>query len=225
MTRADVLTNFRNAAKSDTDAERAFLTAMVWGHGRVGYGAYRTERVLAENPNAARRLREVAAVAKKQGGVAAFRHLASDRLDGLGVAFGTKYLFFCAEAGVSPAPILDRLVRGWLGAETGWWPRMDWNVMAYERYVGTLEAWGTELELAVADVELLIFQLAVAKDPTSQWAAAPQASDGGLAVLEALDQAQEAFAALPGESDPDDDADFQSAMRAARRAVLARKMS
>ncbi len=90
ITRAHVLEISRNTAKSDRDAERAFLAAMVWGHGRVGYGAYRTARVLSENEEAARRLREVAAVAKKDGGVSAFRCLAQNRLDGLGVAFGTK---------------------------------------------------------------------------------------------------------------------------------------
>jgi hypothetical protein len=75
--------------------------------------------------------------------------------------------------------------------------------------------------LGVAKALLGLQELAVGNDPTSQWASPPLADGGGLAVLEALDQAQEAFAALPGEPDLADEGEFQHAIMAARRVVLA----
>jgi hypothetical protein len=100
---------------------RGFVAAMVWGYGPVGYGAFRTARVLRENDRVADRLMEVAARARDDGGPAAFELLAKNRLHWLGVAFATKYLFFCAAAGpATPALVLDQLVRDWLAENAGW---------------------------------------------------------------------------------------------------------
>jgi hypothetical protein len=78
----------------------------------VGYGAFRTRRVLLENDKAGERLSEVARIARDEGGPAAFTWMAHHRLRWLGVAFATKYLFFCAAVGkAQPALVLDRLVR------------------------------------------------------------------------------------------------------------------
>jgi hypothetical protein len=87
---------------------------MVWGHGRVGYGAYRTARVLTDNPGAAAVLMSVADEARRHGGPAAFERLATDRLAGLGVAFATKYLFFCSLGyDVPPAGVVRRRSSHW----------------------------------------------------------------------------------------------------------------
>ncbi len=54
----------------------------------------------------------VAARVRTAGGPAGFEELVSRRLAWLGVAFATKYLFFCGQGYDSaPAPVLDRLVR------------------------------------------------------------------------------------------------------------------
>jgi len=64
---------------------------------------------------------DVAEEARRKGGPAAFKLLAQTRLSGLGVAFATKFLFFCSlDPGAPPALILDSQVRGWLVSNLGW---------------------------------------------------------------------------------------------------------
>jgi hypothetical protein len=77
------------AATTPQEALLAFLAAMIWGYGPVGYGPYRTARVLRENPDAAGRLAGIARIAREEGGLAAFRHVEARPLRYLGVAFGT----------------------------------------------------------------------------------------------------------------------------------------
>jgi hypothetical protein len=207
---------------------------MIWGYGTVGYGAFRTARVLRENEGAADALARVAAIARDDGGPAAFEWLASHRLHRLGVAFATKFLFFCAAmGGASPALVLDRLVRDWLADHAGWSLRLDWRPDDYGSYVRTVSEWATELGVAPADAEMLMFALAV-NDRSSRWSQpdlfmAPPAPvddtvDGrGRDVLDALDEAAEAFAALPGVTTADDVEDFCRGLRQLRRIVLARR--
>src|SRR5438046_344179 len=53
LDRAVVAVHGARAAAGGGEAVRAFVTAMVWGYGRIGYGAFRTARVLRENEHAA----------------------------------------------------------------------------------------------------------------------------------------------------------------------------
>ncbi|MFB9931305.1 hypothetical protein ACFORO_42880 [Amycolatopsis halotolerans] len=199
----------RHAAHATTPegAERAFLAAMIWGYGRVGYGPWRTARVLTENPHAVDRLAEVAVVAREQGGLAAFRDLASQPLRYLGVAFGTKYLRFVTAAHTSDkAPILDAVVRRWVSTHTGLHLMIDeWRPAVYEKYVALLTSWAAELGLATDTVEELIFRSAVSREGSGQWSESwagssspEQRAQAALLELEQLfdtaeaDQAREA---------------------------------
>ena len=226
--RTDVIKVCATAAASPADAERGFVAAMIWGYGTVGYGPYRTARVLTANAQAPEVLHHVADVAVTRGGVAAFEALKADRLKWLGVAFATKYLFFCAEnGGAGPAPVLDRLVRGWLGDHTGWAPRLDWQLGDYTTYVQAVVAWAGELQMRPADVELLMFRSAANADPTSRWRQEPDAveglSDGDRTVLDALEDAADAFAALEPTPLDVEAVDFEMGSRMLRRIVLARR--
>lgn len=134
----------RHAAHARTaeGAEQAFLVAMIWGYGPVGYGPWRTARVLTDNTRAAERLAKVARIAQDHGGAAAFRDLADKRLRYLGVAFGTKYLRFVTAGETSQhasTPILDAVVRRWLITHAR--ERLnidDWRPSTYDRYLGLL---------------------------------------------------------------------------------------
>ncbi|MGP5036825.1 hypothetical protein [Brachybacterium alimentarium] len=163
-----------------TDAVvRAFIAPMIWGYGLVGYGPYRTERVLfrggdAPDKVAIGQLRDVAAVALSQGGTAAFKHIADQRrtnrayLKYLGPAFGTKFIYFLTKA--SPAdttPVMDSVVTGWVQRnvpDAGTFNLSWWDSGSYERYVGLMNDWASDLPSSSAhawaadDVELLIFQ-------------------------------------------------------------------
>lgn len=164
----------RHAARAATPegAEPAFLVAMIWGYGPVGYGAWRTARVLAENPHAIDRLAEVARVARDDGGLAAFRVMADKPLRYLGVAFGTKYLRFVTAAQPSGhvAPILDAVVRRWLVAHLGLRLNIDeWQPEVYGRYVELLTSWSAELDLTADTVEQLIFRSAISQEGSAFW--------------------------------------------------------
>lgn len=237
INRADVIGACLEAHIGPEAAVRGFLAAMIWGYGKVGYGPYRTARVLGETAGAADTLAEVARVALEDGGPAAFGWFAHNRLRGLGVAFATKYLFFCAAAGdAGPALVLDRLVRGWLARNAGWSLRLDWRVADYRDYVETVTAWASELGCGVSEAEYLMFAAAASSDATSQWSepafaradeasptSAPLLTPDESAVLEALDDAADAFAALPVSAIAADGDDFDQAVRQLRRIVLARR--
>lgn len=225
----------RQADASPAEARRSFLAAMIWGYGSVGYGAYRTAKVLSENEAATERLHHVARLAMTDGGPIAFAWLARNRLHGLGVAFATKYLFFCAasDGKVPPAAVLDRLVRGWLREKADWTLRLDWCVPDYRVYVETLVEWGEKLQLSPAHVEYLMFQDARTAEPTNQWSgralsdAHPNidplrvhdVSYDQTAALAALDDAAEAFSAVAGASAEHID-DFEHSVRHLKWIVL-----
>jgi len=115
-------------------------------------------------------LAEVAAVARDDGGHAAFDWFAKHHLPGLGVAFATKHLFFCAAAeGGLPARVLDRLVRGWLARNAGWFLRLDWRVTDSRDYVETVTTSASELDRDPAELEHLMFTAGASLESTSQW--------------------------------------------------------
>ncbi|TCK21367.1 hypothetical protein [Pseudonocardia endophytica] len=195
ISREGVTDFFGEAHVDASTAVHAFLASMVWGYGPVGYGAYRTKRVLGLNLDAGERLRRVVAVARDDGPIPAFRVIARNRLTYLGPAFGTKFLYFATRAnraahGDRTAPVLDQVVRRWflLHADV----RLDgtWSVANYERYVGLLEHWGDELGISSDHVEEIVFERQVARNsgrttpPQSPTGVEDDAGDGD--PLEAL---------------------------------------
>jgi len=241
ISRADVAARCTDASDGPVQATRAFIAAMVWGHGPVGYGAFRTKRILDENEDAGTTLASVARIARDQGGPEAFAWLAKrqHRLHWLGVAFATKYLFFCAANGSGqPALVLDRLVRDWIFRSLDWPLSLDWDVGDYRDYVETVGTWAVELDIAPGNLEMLIFQLAANADPRSLWSAPelfaatsserPTLStdgmrEGAAELLEMLDDAAGMFASLATATDLEDVADFERGVRNLKRIILARR--
>ena len=150
-----------------------FLLAMLWGYGLVGYGPFRTRRIL-DRPEAAAELLEVARVAQSDGGRAAFKLIADRRNAGgrsflkwLGPAFGTKYIYFLTAKSnpQEPAPVMDAVVYRWFRKHA---PdrklRVDfWHTQSYEQFLNSLNEWASDIsqrfgqEIRVDDVEYLIF--------------------------------------------------------------------
>jgi hypothetical protein len=211
------------AADGAQAAGRAFVAAMIWGYGPVGYGAFRTARLLRKNPGAGERLREVAEQVCGGGGVEAFRGLADDRLHFLGVAFATKYVYFCGGADGQRALILDRLVQRWLRRHAGAFVRLDWRVKDYELYLDLAQGWASCLGVTPAQVEYLMFLDTASDEPVRREPAtrADDAVDEMDLALDALDEATAAGAAVPGMTATDLD-DYERAIRQARRVLLAR---
>lgn len=229
ITREGVEAVCRHASESEEAALEGFLAAMVWGHGNRGYGPYRTRRILRVTPDAPGRLQEAALRARRDGGPAAFAWMASNRLTWLGVAFATKYLFFCAAYGsAAPAPVLDSLVQRWLATRAGWSLSLKWNVADYAAYVQSLVGWAEELEVTAGEVEYLMFEEEASRDLRSQWNDAATRADRAdesreavQEVLDALDDAEEAFSALAGGARPEDTVAFERGLGELRAIVLA----
>lgn len=167
--RADVVALAEKVTAEDRAAHRdAFVAAMIWGYGRVGYGPSRVRRIMAEE-GFADQLAELTCVTLEEGGPAAFARVWERRKSGtrflrhLGGAFGTKYIYVLTKAHPQQriAPILDSVVRAWFAEHA---PTVDVQIgdgwtypHRYATYVETLQAWGDELGLPADDVERLIF--------------------------------------------------------------------
>jgi hypothetical protein len=230
LDRTTVAKRAASAAHSEAQAVQAFVTAMVWGYGPTGYGAFRTARVLRENPQAPQTLREAAQLLRRDGGASAFAWLKEHRLHYLGVAFATKYLYFCNSPGSAPALILDRLVQRWLRQHANCHLRLDWHIGDYTRYLHMVGAWADQLGIAPDEVEYLMFSDTLSEEPgRSPWAPQHVATailtesddDGTTTVLEAIEDAASAFAALANVSPANVD-DFERGIQQLRRILLAR---
>ena len=151
------------AAPSGPDAAlEAFLAAMAWGYGKVGYGPWRTARILdpGVNPQAGQRLAESAAELLSAGPLAAYQRLGGkSRLRWLGPAFGTKYLYFCPQPDAhNRALILDGRVARWLATHAGIvLDPVPWAPDTYARYLDVMHGWADALDVAPDVVEERIF--------------------------------------------------------------------
>lgn len=171
LDRVEAVERSPEVVDEDTAAE-VFLLAMLWGYGPVGYGPFRTRRIL-DRPEAKSELLEVARVAQQEGGLAAFELVAARRrstsafLKWLGPAFGTKYIYFLTAMNpeLQPAPVMDAVVYRWFRKHA---PdrslRVDyWDSVSYRRFLDSLAEWAQEIghryghEIGLDDVEYLIF--------------------------------------------------------------------
>lgn len=226
-----VATEQARDADNPESAIGALIVAMIWGYGTVGYGPWRTQRILDANDDVAARLAEVARVARQEGAVAGFDAMSQRPLKHLGVAFGTKYLYFCTAdspaqaAGSTPmvAPVLDRIVRRWLRDHADIRVRIDrWRTDDYRRYLDALGDWAQQLELPIDTVEELIFRSvraggaelrqAVEFRDVEEGGVAPW-SEAGRDALEALLELDEALDELPGGTAGDEAQDHLDAIR------------
>jgi hypothetical protein len=174
LDRATVRAACVRAPGSPAAARNAFVVAMAWGYGRrVGYGPWRTARILEATADAPDRLAEVAVHLAERGALGAYGLLGGGcRLRGLGPAFGTKYLYFCPQGTAGPpALIFDRLVAGWLWSHLGL--RLNagsWSIGTYHHYLRLIASWADALGVAGDEVEQCIFQ-AQSNEAGNQWAA------------------------------------------------------
>ena len=161
LDRAAVRKSCARAAEDSITAEAAFVAAMAWGYGKVGYAVHRVTEILTSTSNASSHLRHAVDVLMAAGALAAYRTLTKEsRLFGLGPAFGTKFLYFCQPADQPVrALILDRVVADWLmrHAELKFDP-VPWTPQTYDCYLAVMHAWAAVLACRPDQVEELIFR-------------------------------------------------------------------
>lgn len=92
------------------DLEVAFLVVMIWGFGFRGYGRFRSNKIIEDK--AFKSSLEKTVEALNEGDViSAYEHLIENGPDGLGCAFGSKFLYFAAPKDLKNYPlIIDSLV-------------------------------------------------------------------------------------------------------------------
>jgi hypothetical protein len=143
---------------------------MAWGYGNVGYGAWRVAQAFKDQ-HAGRKLLNVVIALNTDGPQAAYRLMAgSSRLQRIGPAFGTKFLYF-ADSGdhARRALILDALVAEWLRRNTTFRVHpVPWAPARYDEYLDKMHDWAQTLRVDPDAVELAIFQEMSARG-ANQW--------------------------------------------------------
>ena len=167
LSRADVAGIARAALQGATPIRRAFLASMIWGYGTVGYGAFRTARML-RTPDALGQLdRAAAATTAGRLGEAVERF----GLQGCGLAFVSKFVYFVGMASEErPLPvILDARVEAALttlgvdltqlarsrGPHAG--PRWSLTTRRYLTYVDLVDNWARQLACRPDQIEMALF--------------------------------------------------------------------
>lgn len=157
----------------------AFVAAMIWGYGRVGYGPARVRWVFTgtKGPDAldapvlatvSERLAAGGQKAREGKLRDAFYLMNNDgRIKYLGSAFFTKWLYF-ASALSGPddpvaAPILDKRVVTWLDGHKVVPLRLN-NTASYITYLDILANWGERYGRTRVQVEKAIFGLATGRN-------------------------------------------------------------
>lgn len=175
ITRGDLadLARTTQAQREPASARRLFLGVMLWGYGTVGYGPYRTARML-NAPNAARILRSTLDCIRNGAIRRAYEQF---NLPMCGSAFFTKYFYFAGlgcDLRVSPL-ILDSLVmnelKQWLKLDVTRFARFSRNekgaisvvgrdAARYDHYVETMNRWASDLRCRPDSIELFLFKQA-----------------------------------------------------------------
>jgi thermostable 8-oxoguanine DNA glycosylase len=92
------------------ELEVAFLVVMIWGFGFRGYGRFRSNKII-EDKAFKSSLKKTIEALNKGDVIAAYEHLIENGPDGLGCAFGSKFLYFAASRKMENYPlIIDSLV-------------------------------------------------------------------------------------------------------------------
>lgn len=172
----------RDVVLSELEAGRAlpaFVPAMIWGYGTVGYGPTRVRWILTGIkgigsidapvlPSVSDRLAAGAQKARDLGAREAFYFMNNEgHIKYLGAAFFTKWLYFSSALrgpnDRAAAPILDKQVATWLDKNAHVSLRLN-NTTSYTAYLDLLSNWGEQYGRSRVQVEKAIFGLATGRD-------------------------------------------------------------
>lgn len=157
----------------------AFVAAMIWGYGTVGYGPTRVRWIITGTkgpgalhaptlPTVSEHLAAGAQKVRESGPRDAFYLMNNDgHIKHLGAAFFTKWLYFTSALSgpddPAAAPILDKQVATWLDKNAQMSLRLN-NTNSYAAYLDLLSEWGEPHGRSRVQVEKAIFGLATGRD-------------------------------------------------------------
>lgn len=172
----------RDVVLAELEAGRvlsAFVPAMIWGYGTVGYGPTRVRWVLTGNksteavsapvlPSVSDRLAAGAQKVRENGPREAFYLMNNEgRIKHLRASFFTKWLYFASALSgpddPAAAPILDRQVATWLADNADASLQLN-DTNSYSAYLDLLSTWGEQYGRTPVQVEKAIFGLATGRD-------------------------------------------------------------
>lgn len=172
LCREDVIDKVR---KTNFDLEAtclAFVLVMAWGYGRVGYGVWRTSKMLSATTDVPEKLLKVREILVRTDAISGYQALrTTQRIRGLGPAFGTKLLYFFGAPERSMTPlILDEMVTSWLNQHVGlslkpW----VWSTKIYQHYLEQMHQWAEDLNVSPVDIETCIFRSEAKTRQGNQW--------------------------------------------------------
>jgi hypothetical protein len=162
-----------HAAQDRSSAEQAFLVSRAWGEGQNGYGTSRATEIFELNPDVPGHLLKAVRVLRDEGALAAYGRLSNEgdcRLENLGPAFGTKFLYFSQPEGQRPRALIhDAQIAKWFRTRAGTSLGSEgWSRPTYKKYLRTMHDWASDLDCEPDDLEMCIFRSMAPAG--SQWA-------------------------------------------------------
>ena len=149
----------------------AMVIVYAWGWSRTPVGPSRAHKALAAGVERLGSALLAAHEAMLMGGpLAGYVALARPhRVSGLGPSFATKFLYFVSPEG-RRALILDDLVASWLGREVALaLSPTRWSPATYERYMTSMHAWSSRLDVADHQLEEIFFTEEATRRKRSAW--------------------------------------------------------
>ncbi len=155
---------FKLASPATIEPVSLFVAVMVWGHGSVGYGWWRTREIMRRHSHAElnNRLTGQIAAARQGAATAWDAWTVSDRLQGMSTAFASKIAYFAVPDHLVesswPRPLIaDRNTAWAFWALTGL-SNTRTQKAKYQVYVETLDQWARPSHRADA-LERALFHL------------------------------------------------------------------
>lgn len=154
--------------RASGDPLALFLAAMAWGFGTTGYGATRVAKILSD-PEATAKLGRIVSVVRTDGAAEGWGELLNPRrskIPHLGMAFGTKLLYFAGYHAPTDGPrplILDMFVRRSLERLSDTMPSPGSTIWRnhYLAYLDAAERWAADPQWNATPetVEFALFDL------------------------------------------------------------------
>lgn len=132
-----------------------FIATQIWGYGATGYGPARLERALAY-PDLPAALQAARRRLNDRDPVGALRVLCVEhRIPKVGMAFGSKYLYFADPH--RRALILDQVIRDWLWQHAGVHLAGRRDEREYAVWLLLAEQWGSAAGVPPEKLDMIIF--------------------------------------------------------------------